>query len=111
LGATRFRRQPLLQGDERRMNAQLQHGVDGAPSLELEILEAVKVPRIDDDGLLADDMSADPQREADVRVVQIVRRADADVVDAIRFRSAAQLLEMAIESLDLGEEPHVERVS
>jgi hypothetical protein len=41
-----------------------------------------------------------------VRIVQVVRRADADEVDAVG--AAPQLLEMTVEPLDLGEEARVE---
>jgi hypothetical protein len=46
-----------------------------------------------------------------VRVVEIVRRTDRDVVDASRFGTAARLLEKAVEALDLAEELHVERIT
>ena len=77
----------------------------------LELLERVEVPRVDDDRLLADRVGADAKREPDVRVVEVVRRADAHVVHALGFRAAPQLLEVPIEALDLGEEPDVERIA
>jgi hypothetical protein len=42
-----------------------------------------------------------------VCVVQVVGRADADVLDAILGRSAANLFQIAVESLDLGKEAGV----
>src|SRR5262249_30353413 len=50
-------------------------------------------------------------RQPDMGVVQVVRRADAQVVHALALGSAPQLLEMAIEPLELGEEPHVEEIA
>ena len=41
-------------------------------------------------------------------VVQVVGRADAQVVHALRLRPAPQLLEVTVEALELGEEPDVE---
>jgi len=50
---------------------------------------------------------ASAQRQAAVGVVQIVGRQDADVVGAVLIRAAAQLLQAAVEALDLGEAAHV----
>ena len=86
------------------MEAQLQHGVDVAAALALELFERVEVPGVQDERLFADGVGADAQREADVRVVQVVGRADADVVDAAVLGAAAQLVDVAIEALELGEE-------
>src|SRR5205823_4408867 len=46
--------------------------------------------------------------EPDVSVVKIVRRADADVVDAIGRAAATQLLEMTVEAFEFGEESDIE---
>jgi hypothetical protein len=43
-----------------------------------------------------------------MRIVQIVRRADADVIHALPPRAAPQLLEMPVEALDFSEETGVE---
>ena len=93
------------------MHAQLQHGVDPAAGFLLQLLQRIEVPRVDDQRLLADRIGADAQRQPDVGIVQVVRRADAEVVHARRLRAAAQLLEVPIEPLELGEEPDVERVA
>src|SRR6185312_8982838 len=94
----------VAEGEYRRVHAQLQDGVDAMAALALELLERVEVPRIEHERLLADGVGADAQREADVRVVQMVRRADAHVVDASALDAAAQLLDVTIETLELGEE-------
>src|SRR5689334_21616655 len=93
------------------MQTQLQDGGDAASGLALELLQRVEVPGVDDDRLLADRVGADAQRHADVRIVEIVRRADAQIVNAMFLRPAPQLFEMAIEALDLGEEADVERIA
>ena len=54
------------------------------PGLLFQLLQAVEVPGVDDERLLADRVGADAQRQPHVRVVQIVRRADRHVVDALR---------------------------
>ena len=49
------------------------------------------------------------KREAHVRVVQVVGRADGDVVD--RLAAAAQLVDVAVEALELDEEADVGKVA
>ena len=78
--------------------------------LGFELFERVEVPRVDDQRLLADRVGAVSQRQAHVRVVEVVGRADADPVDALGLGTAAQLVEVAVETLDLLEEAHVEAV-
>ena len=99
----------LAKRNQLRMHAQLQDGLDRTAGLALELLERVEVPRIDHQRLFANHVGAGAQSHPDVRIVQVIGRADADVVDALLRRSASQLLEVAIEALDLVEEAHVER--
>ena len=101
--------EPLTQRDQLRMEPQLQHGVDAAARFVFELLECIQIPRVDDQRLFADGMGSYPQRQTDMCVVEIIRRADADVVHAVCVGTPAQLFEMPIESLDLGEEPDIER--
>src|SRR5688572_17130925 len=90
------------------MQAQLQHGVDAIPRLGFQLLQAVEVPGIDHQRLFADCISANAQGEAHVGVVQVVGRANGEVLHAIGLRPTPQLLEMPIESLEFSEEPDVE---
>jgi hypothetical protein len=43
-----------------------------------------------------------------VRIVEVIRRANCDVIDPLIGRPTPQLFQMPIESLDLVEEAHVE---
>ena len=54
---------------------------------------------------------AHPQGEADVGVVQVVGRADRDVVHALFLAAAAQLLDVAVEALELAEVAGLEEVA
>jgi hypothetical protein len=101
---------PALQLQDGGVLAQLQHGVDAAVVLAGQRLELVQVPGVDDQRLLADGVAAQPQGQAHVGVVQVVRRADADVLDPLALGAATQLLEVAVEALDLGEEARLEEV-
>ena len=93
-----------------RMASQLQHRVDPASGLGLDFLQRIQIPRVDHEGLFTDGIGTRPQREPDMRVVQVIGRADAEKVDALVLGSAPKLLEVSIEPLDFGKEPDVERV-
>ena len=80
VGARRRGRYPALQLRQRRMMPELGHGVDAPVAFVLELLKHVKVPRVDDQRLFADSVGPDAERKTDMRIVQIVRRADADLV-------------------------------
>jgi hypothetical protein len=80
----------------------LQDVVDARARLGLDLLQAVDVPGIQHQRLFADGVGAIAQGEPDVGIVQVVRRADADIVDGRTF--AAQFVDVAVEALELGEE-------
>ena len=107
----RLAAQLVAERHQRWMQAQLQHGVDAPSGFLLELLQAVEVPRVDDQRLLAEHVRADPQRNAHVGVVQVVGRADAQEVNALLFGPTLQLLEVPVEALELGEEADIERIA
>jgi len=102
-------REPLLEGRQRGMDPQLQDRVDPPPELLLQLLQGVAVPGIEHERLLADGVGPDAEGEADVGVVQVVRGADAHVVDPVGRIAAAELLDVPVEALELGEKAHVKR--
>src|SRR3546814_3467694 len=83
------------------MKAQWQDGVDPAPGAGLDLGEAVDVPRIEHQRLLADRVAVRAQSKAHMGVVQVVGRADADIVDALT--AATQLIDMAVAALEFGD--------
>lgn len=91
------------------MQPKLQNRRDATTALVLKGGERIEIPRVDDEWFLADDVGADSQGKADVRVVKIVGRADAQVVDAIRFRSALQLADEPVKSFRLEKKARAER--
>jgi len=93
------------------MHAQLQDGPDPASRLGLEFGERVEIPGIEHDGFFTDGIGIDAQREADMRVVQVIGRANADVIHTALVRSPAQFLEMAVEALELAEIAHIGEVA
>ena len=91
------------------MQAQLQDGRDLAAGLALDLGEPVDVPRIEHQRLLADRIGIRAQREAAVRVVQVVGRADRDVVDLLA--APAQLVDVTVEALELDEEVGIREIA
>ena len=69
----------------------------------------IDVPGIEHQRLFADRVGIRAQREAAVRVVQIVGRADRDIVDLLA--AAAQLVDVAVEPLELDEEVGVREIA
>lgn len=92
------------------VQAQLQDRVDPPAGLGFQRLQLIQVPRIDDQRLFADHVRAHPERQAAMRVMQIVRRADAHIMHALFFGAAAQLLQVPVKTLDLGEKSCAEPV-
>ncbi len=90
------------EGDHRRVEAELQDAVDLLPGFLFDLLEGVDVPGVEHEGFFANHVGAVPQPEAHVGVVEVVRRADADVVDG--FALAFQLFEVAVEALEFDKE-------
>ena len=103
LGTARIGLQALAQGDQLLVDPELQDGKDAAAGLKLQFLQRVEVPRVDDDRLLADHVRAVSKSEADVGVVEVVRAADRDPVDALFLPASTELVHVAIEALDLSE--------
>ena len=64
---------PLAQRHDGRVHPELQDVEDPPPGLPLQLGQGVQVPRVEHQRLLADRVGPDPQREADVGVVQVVR--------------------------------------
>src|SRR3954469_16003738 len=104
-------RQLFFKRDQRGVQTQLQHGKHTSAGLVLELFERVEIPWIDDQRFLADRVGTDAQRQPRVRVVQVVRRANRDVVDTLLVRAAAQFFEVPVETLELGEETDIKRIA
>jgi hypothetical protein len=109
LGVGRRGGDPLAQGDHAGVQAQLQDVVRLVAGFLGDLLQDVHVPGVQHQGLLADDVGAVAEAEADVGVVQVVGRADAQEVDALA--AALDLLEVAVEALELHEEVGLGKVA
>src|SRR5207302_10345072 len=101
------REQRLAKRENRRMHAQLQNRIDAPIMLALQLLERLEIPRIQYERLLADRVRPDAQRKPDMRVMQMIRRADTQIMNALFERPAAQLLDMPIEALELGKKRRI----
>ena len=67
----------FLEGGDGLVQAELKDVISLVTSLLLHLLQSVNVVRVQDDGLLADDIAAQTQSVTDESVVRVVRRADA----------------------------------
>ena len=67
----------------RRVHAQLQDRVNAAAEFLFQLLQRVQVPGIEHQGFFADGVGADAQGQADMGIVQVIGRADADVMDRL----------------------------
>src|SRR5438105_1936163 len=92
-----------------RMQPKLQDCENSPSGLPLQLLQGIEVPGIDHQRFFTNRVCAYSQGQPYVGVVEIVRRADAQVTDAVGLRAATQFLEVTIEALDFGEKTHVER--
>jgi hypothetical protein len=101
----------FAEGDEGWMKPKLQNGRDATARFVLQLLERIQIPGIDDHRLFADGVCPDAQCHADMCIVQIVRRADTQIVNTLLLGASAQLLKMAVESLDFCEKPDIKRIS
>jgi hypothetical protein len=82
---------------------ELQDRVYLPAGLDLQFLQGVEVPRIDDEGLLADGVRADAEGEADVCVVQVVRGADGKIMYPGLLAELSKLLNVPVEPLEFPE--------
>jgi len=92
------------------VQTQLQDRADPPACLSFQRLQLIQVPRIDDQWLLADHVRAHPERQAAMRIMQIVRRANAHIMHTLFFRPSSQLFQVPVEAFDLGEKPCAEPV-
>lgn len=97
----------LLQGNNRFVFTQLQNIVDAPPRFPFNLFQGIDVPGVEHQGLFAYGVRIDAQGKADMGIVKVVGRADADIVDTLVLTLAAQLFGMAIEAFKLGEKSDV----
>jgi hypothetical protein len=105
-----FLDQLVAKSDQLRVNSKLQNRFDLAACLRLKFGKGIQIPRIQHQWFLANGIGMDSERKADVRVVEIVGRADADPVELLFLALAAQLLGEAIEAFKFGEKAYIEGI-
>jgi len=91
------------------MKPELQDREDPLAGVLLDFGEPVDVPRVEHQRLFADRIRARAEREAAMRVMQVIRRADRDLIEL--FTLAPELVDMAVEALELGEEMRVRKMA
>src|SRR5207253_11213931 len=94
----------LSQSNDRGMQAKLKDRVDLASCCRLRLREAVDVPRVKYQRLFTDGVGTRSQREPDVRIMQVIGRADRHEFHPLAVMRAAQLIDVAVKTLKLSEE-------
>jgi len=89
------------------MDAQLQDRIDMAPGSQFQFFKRLAVPGVKDERLFAYGVGPDAKGKTHVRVVEIVGRADRNVMDALILVFAPQLFHMAVEALEFAKIAHV----
>jgi hypothetical protein len=103
--------QQLLQFLHGRMQPQLKDCEDAPLVFLFKLLELIQVPWIDHQGFFANRVSAHAERKSHVGVVQVVRRANRDVIDRRCVGISPLLLQESIETFDFREEPRLGEVA
>src|SRR5690554_84197 len=85
------------------MHTQLQDGVHLPACVLFDIDQAVDVPGVQYQRLFTDGIGACTEREAHVAVVQVVGRANRNVIHSVTVIGAAQLIDMPVEALKFRE--------
>ncbi len=93
------------------MKTQLKDSIDSATCHLFHFLQGIDVPGIEDEGLLTDRVSPHAQGKADMGVVQIVGRADRDVINALSFALAPQFFNVPVESLEFRKEVGIGKIA
>ena len=78
-------------------------------SVLLYVRKPVDVPRIEHQRLFADGLGAGSQREANMRIMQIIRRTDTDIVHVLTL-SAAEV-DVAVKSFEFGKEARLGKIA
>ena len=97
--------------DQSRVDSELEDCEYPPARLHFELGESIYVPGIQHKRLLANGIGTDAKRKTNVSVVQVVRRADADVLYIFVPVRSAQLLQVSVEALELGEEGGVRKIA
>ena len=99
----------FLQGYNLVVETQLEDGVGLMALAFLHFLQGVNVPRVEHQGLLADDVGTKTQAVAGVGIMQVVGRADAHIVDLLTFVPQSGVV--TVEELLLCEEGSLGKVA
>ncbi len=94
----------VSQSDDGWMKSELQYREHPSRRILLDLLKCVYVPRIQDQGFLADGACPRTEGEADVGVVQVVGGTDGHKIDFPFAFAPTELLDMPVESLEIDEE-------
>src|SRR5579871_3213529 len=99
----------LAQRHDCGMKPKLQDGRNAVTGIMLDFRQAIDIPGIEHQRLLADRISPRPQGETAMRVMKMVGRADRDIVYLLA--APPELVDMPVETLELSKEVRVRKVT
>ena len=89
----------FFQFNDGRMQSKLQNIVDPLAGLLFYLGQCIQIPRVEHQRLFADGIGPDPEGKTDMGIVQIVRRANADIIEFFVSVLSSQFLGKPIETL------------
>src|SRR5690554_3407273 len=93
------------------MYPQLKDGVHLPTSVLFDIDQAVDIPGVQHERLFTDIIGTGMQGEAVVAVGQVVGRADRHVIDSLATIGSTELVYVAVETFEFGEEISIREVA
>jgi len=99
----------IAQRQDRRMQTQLQNRKNPFARVFFDIGKAVNVPWIEHQRLFTNRVSTGAKRKAAMRIMQIIRRANSDIIKPLAF--TLQFIDMAIKALEFSKEMRVRKMA
>jgi hypothetical protein len=93
------------------VKAELEHREYSPAGLLLEFLQSVEIPWVENGGFFADSVGIEAEGHPNMRVVKIVRRADAEPMHSRILTLAPKLFQMPVETLRFREKARLLRIA
>jgi hypothetical protein len=83
------------------MHPKLEDGIYPFPKLLFKLSKRIEVRSVENEGFFTDGVRANPERKANMGIVEIIGRGDTDIVDLAVTVHPAEFLDMAVKSFKL----------
>jgi len=91
------------------MQPKLQNVIDPITEFTFQLRQGIYIPWIQHQRLFTDGIGPDPQRKANVGIMQIIGRTDADILNTLHF--PAKFFRISVEPLELGEKRSFRKIT